>query len=705
MKKKMLRIILSGVIAAMSLLHVTWPVHADSEKVVTLGADLDENQKNAVLRYFGVLGQNVRMITITNQDERNHLASYVPIEQIGTRTFSCALVNPTSSGGIRVKTANLNWVTGNMIASTLSTSGVKNCEVLAAAPFEVSGTGALTGVIMAYEDASGICLDAEKKDIAAQELVTTTTLANTVGQTEATNIVNEIKIQVIEGQVNDPVYVEEIVQNTIIHESPGTLSEEDRAMLNDLANRIAEQQYEYEDMKETLERVEQNVNADANANINVDVDINVNTDAGQEQSDADWDADTDTVSGNAESEESSDTESIMDTVDETAFGYEVVTSTTEEPAEEVQEALGIETEEPGAEESVQEDSFMIVSSDSYTDDSWSADQPELIAEDPETQAGPVESEEPDLSDISLQEPESADLETQADPVGSEEPDLSDVSLQGPESADLETQAGPVESEEPDLSDISLQGPESEEVGQLLLEDNTVRILPEEGSNVSGTGVLRIRIAADSVVPAVGDDGSFGNIVVSGPMAHSEILLQDNFDPTSFDSTVVAVQKTDEADLEALGWSEGTDIFINLGTVFAFGDNPENQYTIDIRNLALVRKADDGTVIAKGVLNKTTTVYVDQIGLTFNISEFSELQAGSTVSGYIIMPDDPEDGSALYSAYIDCPSGIVFTVGEDGKSFSAELQQAGDTEVTVNFTADGVNYVPYTFMIPVLQNDL
>ena len=135
-------------------LSLMFPVTAaaDGQKVVTLGADLSEEQKTAVMRYFGVLGQNVKILYITNQDERAHLGSYVPIEQIGTHTYSCALVNPTTHGGIQVKTANLSWVTSNMIASTLSTSGVVNCEVLAAAPFEVSGTGALTGIIMAFLD-------------------------------------------------------------------------------------------------------------------------------------------------------------------------------------------------------------------------------------------------------------------------------------------------------------------------------------------------------------------------------------------------------------------------------------------------------------------------------------------------------------------------------------------------------------------------
>ena len=105
-----------------------------------------------------------------------------------------------------MKTANLTWVTSNMIASTLSTSGVVNCEVLAASPFEVSGTGALTGIIMAYESAVGENLDESKKELATQELITTTTIADSIGQQEATQIVNASKMQVIQGNtVNETV--------------------------------------------------------------------------------------------------------------------------------------------------------------------------------------------------------------------------------------------------------------------------------------------------------------------------------------------------------------------------------------------------------------------------------------------------------------------------------------------------------------------
>ncbi len=270
MKRRTLSVLLAATLAASMLVPTT--AMADSQKVVTLGADLTEDQVNAILTYFGVRGQNVQRIQITNQDERSHLDSYVPLEQIGTKTFSCALVNPTNSGGIQVKTANLTWVTSNMIASTLSTSGVVNCEVLAASPFAVSGTGALTGVMMAYETATGTQLDETKKDLANQELVTTGTIANSIGQAEATQIVNQIKIDVIQNQVTDQDQVNQIVDQVVdgvteeINNESGesaeqvvSLSEEDRQMLQDLANQIAQQQYDYEEMQETLERVEENV--------------------------------------------------------------------------------------------------------------------------------------------------------------------------------------------------------------------------------------------------------------------------------------------------------------------------------------------------------------------------------------------------------------------------------------------------------------
>ena len=265
MKRKTMAVLMSVLCVMAAVPSVT--VFADGQRVVTLGADLSDDQKQAILRYFGVAGQNLQTLTITNQDERNHLGSYVPLEQIGSHTYSCAYVNPTNSGGIQVKTANLSWVTSNMIATTLSTSGVVNCEVLAASPFEVSGTGALTGILMAYESAVGTQLDETKKDIATQEMITTTTIANSIGQQLATEIVNDSKMQVIQG--NDVTQNDiDIIINNVAEEKNISLTDEDRNLLNNLLDEISQQDYDYDDMKTTLERVEQNVDstsADLNA--------------------------------------------------------------------------------------------------------------------------------------------------------------------------------------------------------------------------------------------------------------------------------------------------------------------------------------------------------------------------------------------------------------------------------------------------------
>ncbi|MCI5901692.1 MAG: DUF1002 domain-containing protein [Blautia sp.] len=233
------------------------PAMADGTRVVTLGADLSESQKQTMLKYFKA-PQQVNIITVTNQDERNHLGSYVPMEQIGNRTVSCAYVNPTSSGGIKVRTANLNWVTCNMIASTLSTSGVKNCEVVAACPFEVSGTGALTGIQMAYETASGVKLSETKKKIATQEMVVTGKLADRVGKKPATKVINQAKMEVIGNNITNSGDIYNVVVN-IVQENNVNIGEAEIEIITGLMEEIAEEDYEYEDVQETLERVDENV--------------------------------------------------------------------------------------------------------------------------------------------------------------------------------------------------------------------------------------------------------------------------------------------------------------------------------------------------------------------------------------------------------------------------------------------------------------
>ena len=299
-KGKLIATLLCSASMVMGSMVPTVPAMADAMKVVTLGADLSDAQKNTMLKYFKVDSSQVQIIYVTNQDERDHLSSYVPLEQIGTRTVSCAYVKPTTSGGIKVRTANLNWVTCNMIASSLSTSGVTNCEVVAACPFEVSGTGALTGIQMAYETASGEKLDETKKELATEEMVVTGNLADSVGQNDATTVINQAKMQVIADNIQNADEIYNVVVN-ISNNNNVSLTDDEIDTIVKLLQQIAEQNYDYSEMQETLERVNDNVTGQA-----------------EESSDSD-------------EEEEEDPDSIVDNVDQSALGDNVIESSTEDP--------------------------------------------------------------------------------------------------------------------------------------------------------------------------------------------------------------------------------------------------------------------------------------------------------------------------------------------------------------------------------------
>lgn len=228
---------------------------ADSSKVVTLGANLSDEQKSSMYEYFGTSADKVETIEVTNADERKYMEGIATEAQIGTRTFSCSYVEPTESGGIQVKTANLTFVTSSMIASTLMTSGVENCNVVAASPIEVSGTGALTGIMMAYETASGEELDEGQKAAATEELVTTGELADSIGQQEATDLMNDVKQDVIENDLSEEGEITDAV-NKAAGNLNVTLTDDQIDKIVALMQKIAEYDYDVKSLKDTLENLE-----------------------------------------------------------------------------------------------------------------------------------------------------------------------------------------------------------------------------------------------------------------------------------------------------------------------------------------------------------------------------------------------------------------------------------------------------------------
>lgn len=678
MKKKLLSSLLIGSLCLALGLPVT--VYADGQKVVTLGADLSADQKTAVLKYFGILGQDVKTLTITNQDERDHLGSYVPLEQIGTHTYSCALVCPTNSGGIQVKTANLSWVTSNMIASTLSTSGVVNCDVLAASPFEVSGTGALTGIIMAYETASGVQLDPTRVDLANQELVATGTIANNIGQRQATNIVNEIKIEVIQGQVVDPNQVEEIVEE-VVEENGLTveLSDEDRALLTGLMTQIAEQQYDYEEVRDTLQRVEDNVN-----------DLSDQVDALQDSTELASDEEGD--GAESETEETLESDSILLSTDDSALGENVIIDATNEEAVPDETEAEAETEDPFG--------FDIVTSDSYGDDGENA-QEEAGGDDwtfdENENAGDAENIGDDWTfdenentgdaenigdDWTFDENGNAgDAENAGDDWSFDEgegSDGGDSAVEEGTPVDDGTVSDPGVTDDGTVTDdgsaASSEGA-SLSLGQYCLAPDA----SSNGSQAAGISQFKLLLENTDLIPVSGTltlTDSYGNICSTVDLADPE------------QAVAAAVSDADRRD----SWTAGSKILINTG----YALQPSESYVVTLDGV--VASASDPSATAS--VSTSAQVNTESCGVVLNLSRATDAYPGATISGSVIM-----DEAATYAVLgSDDTSLVSFTNTEftpEAADFDLNCLQAGTAEFWIEFyDADGnlLNTVSYELTI-------
>ncbi len=202
-----LLILLSGV----SALAAAYPAPSQSRAV--LGADLNEEQIALVYQAFGVARGSVVELRVTNAEERIYLQGYVDPSVIGTRSISSVYVELLPSGSnMDVQTSNVTWCTPQMYMSALATAGITDARIIVAAPFEVSGTAALTGVYKAYEDMTGRRLDELAKAVSTQELTVTGELASEIGSMDSTSIVNDLKLML---DVTKTMSDEEIRQQII----------------------------------------------------------------------------------------------------------------------------------------------------------------------------------------------------------------------------------------------------------------------------------------------------------------------------------------------------------------------------------------------------------------------------------------------------------------------------------------------------------
>ena len=230
------------IITILLCLIVPYKAFADvaaGDMIVTLGENLTTEQKNMLLSEMNV-PNDVQTITVSNAEEHQYLGDYISKALIGTKAISSSSVTFEQSGsGLKVETKNINWVTEEMYINALATAGVKDASVYVTAPFSVSGTAALTGIIKAYEVSSDKVIPEDVKQAANQEMVTTAKLGDEIGTEQAAALVTNIKEKMAE---NTPETEEETraIIEAAAQELGITLNEDQVQSLLDLFNKLKE---------------------------------------------------------------------------------------------------------------------------------------------------------------------------------------------------------------------------------------------------------------------------------------------------------------------------------------------------------------------------------------------------------------------------------------------------------------------------------
>lgn len=260
-KKTTAAALCAAMAAGVLVTPVTASADSTSQSVITLGADLTDDQKQQVYENLGVSEDTIDdydVITVTNEEEHEYLDSYLSSSVIGTKALSSCLVEEADSGsGVNVTTSNISYCTPEMYENALVTAGMKDATVKVTAPFEVSGTAALVGVTKAYSEMTGTTLDAESVDAAADELVTTQEVAESTGDSEKTSdLVAALKADV----ASDDTMTEDEMRSKIEDYSNQlglNLTEDDISALITLMQHLSEIDLSTEDISSQLSDVYQ----------------------------------------------------------------------------------------------------------------------------------------------------------------------------------------------------------------------------------------------------------------------------------------------------------------------------------------------------------------------------------------------------------------------------------------------------------------
>jgi uncharacterized protein YpuA (DUF1002 family) len=233
---------------------------AEGDVIVTLGENLTEQQKQQILNEMNA-PDNAQIITVSNAEEHKYLDGLIPKAQIGTRAISSSMITIGAKGsGLDVETHNITWVTDEMYTNALITAGVKDAKIYVTAPFAVSGTAALTGLMKAYEVSSDKVIPDDVKKVATEEMVQTAKLGESIGPDKAVALLAKVKEEI----ANNPPQTDEDLRALIekVAKDLGiTLTEEEINSLISLFNKMKNANIDWNQVNDQLSKAKDKLSA------------------------------------------------------------------------------------------------------------------------------------------------------------------------------------------------------------------------------------------------------------------------------------------------------------------------------------------------------------------------------------------------------------------------------------------------------------
>ncbi|PSL42306.1 uncharacterized protein YpuA (DUF1002 family) [Salsuginibacillus halophilus] len=230
------------------------------DEIFTLGEDLSPEQREAMLNEMGGTEEST-IVEVTNEEEHDYLGAFIDASVIGSNALSSSRITIGEEGdGIDIESNNIDWVSDKMYANALITAGVKDAHIYVTAPFELSGTGALTGLLKAYETETDIEIPEENKRIANEEMVRTGELADNenIEEEEASELMARIKEELADRDIQSEADLRELIED-VADELGITLSEEEIEGLVSLFDRMRDLNIDWDQVQDQIGEVRSNV--------------------------------------------------------------------------------------------------------------------------------------------------------------------------------------------------------------------------------------------------------------------------------------------------------------------------------------------------------------------------------------------------------------------------------------------------------------